>query len=500
MPKPIYAQITRFGYILIKNKYSREELDQIRADLTVKPFKLGNYGRHIDNSFSIYIENSKYMSIPKYYGIDRFGAPKINKLETHTYPSYLMKYTGQLRPHQEVIVGKMIAGLEKERGGILVAGCGIGKTNMAIYIACHFGVPVLWLTHKEFLARQVAERVRSVTNITQIGIIQQKKIQPNNPFVIGMIQSVSKIDYDDKIFENFGMIIIDEVHHMGAKNYSKIFQKMTAKFMLGISAEKARTDGLYGIINWYMGPILHAEEQEPNDSVIVKRFMYSTNHKKRIKEIYLRYGGDPDRSTMITNLTLIKKRNGFIQILLEVLFDMGRNVLCLTSRLKQITALKKRLEKSDKGTKDNVGIYIGGMKAHELQESSTKQIILGTFEMAQEGLDLDNLNVLVMCTPKSAVRQCVGRILRKKIFETNPIVIDICDIDNEVFAKQANTRKRYFEKQEYRIQDFKVADYEKKKFNMHDDTDFIRSALEKLDVKQKKLYEEVDCDDIVFLD
>ena len=70
-----------------------------------------------------------------------------------------------------------------------------------------------------------------------------------------MVQSLARIDYDDEIFKDFGLIIIDEVHHMGARNFSKIYQKMTAKYMLGISAEKNRDDGLYKIINWYMGPI-----------------------------------------------------------------------------------------------------------------------------------------------------------------------------------------------------------------------------------------------------
>ena len=453
-------KITRFGYILKKKTLTPEDLLQLKTELTIKPFKMGKYGKFAkDNSFPLYLENGDYIGIPKYYGIQKFGKPEINKLETYKYPEFDMQYLGKLRPQQEVIVKKIFDGFATQRGGLLIAGCGSGKTNMAIYIACKYKLRTLFLTHKEFLMKQAMNRIKSTTNVKEVGIIRQKKIDIEHPFVVGMIQSIAKIDYDDVIFKDFGLVIIDEVHHMGARNFSKVYQKISAKYMLGISAERQRNDRTYHIINWYMGPVIHAEEQKPNDMVVVKKYHYKTSNKERSKVIINKFIQEPDRPTMVTNLVHIKRRNRFILNLILELYDQGKNILCLTGRIKQVNLFYKFLDNNEYTT-GSVGKYLGGMKQSALDESATKQIILGTYSMAEEGLDIENLNVVILCTPKSAIKQSVGRILRKEIYEEHPIVIDLIDIDNQIFKNQSKSRHTYYSKQNYHIQNFNVSDYE----------------------------------------
>ena len=84
----------------------------------------------------------------------------------------------------------------------------------------------------------------------------------------------------------------------------------------------------------------------------------------------------------------------------------------------------------------DVGYYIGGMKQKDLDISETKSIILGTFSMSSEALDIPELNTLFMTTPKSNIEQSVGRILRKT-HNVRPLIIDIKD--NFIpFKNQAN--------------------------------------------------------------
>jgi superfamily II DNA or RNA helicase len=505
----VSTKITRFGYVIDKRTIDDKKLDEITKDLTVKPFKMGAFGQFAkDNSFPIYLENGDYIGIPKYYGIEKFGKPRINRLETYEYPTFNMKYTGMLRPNQQIIVDKICKGFEEHRGGLLIAGCGSGKTNMAIYLACKYKLKTLFIVHKTFLKNQAINRILSTTNQKKVGIIQQKKVDTDHPFVVGMVQSLSKIDYDDMIFKDFGMIIIDEVHHMGARNFSKVYQKMSARYMLGISAERQRNDGLYKIINWYMGPILHAEEQKPNDMVIVKKYHYKTSNQERSKVIVNKYTQEPDRSTMITNLVHIKRRNRFLLKMIEELYDQGKNVLCLTGRIKQVNLLHKLLNKNPY-IKGNVGKYIGQMSEQELAISATKQIILGTYSMAEEGLDIENLNVVILCTPKSAIKQSVGRILRKEVYEEHPIVIDIIDDDNPVIQKQSNSRSTYYKKQNYNIQNYHVADFDFEGSERWDNTEFIKESLLSKPSGKKKYqpkYEPkksngpIDIDEIEFID
>lgn len=501
----VNKKITRFGYIINKKYLEVNEIMQMKEELTVTPIKMGNFSKFAkNNSFPLYLENGDYIGIPKYYGLDKYGKPDINRLDNYKYPIYDMQYLGKLRPNQEIIVNKIFNGFEEHNGGLLVAGCGSGKTNMAIYIACKYQLKTLFIVHKTFLKNQVIDRIKSTTNIKHVGIIQQKKIEVDHPFVVGMVQSLAKIDYDDELFKDFGMIIIDEVHHMGAKNFSKVFQKMSARYMLGISAEKKRNDGMYKIINWYMGPILHAEEQKPNDMVVVKKILYSTSNTERSKIIINKYTGEPDRSAMITNLIHIKRRNRMIINLIEELFDQGKNILCLTGRIKQVNLFHRLLNLSEY-TKGNVGKYIGGMSEMELAESATKQIILGTYSMAEEGLDIENLNVVILCTSKSAIKQSVGRILRKDVYEEHPIVIDIIDIDNQIFKNQARIREVYYKKQHYHIQEFKISDHDKNGFIDWNDKNGISNLITQIP-KQKKKIEPIkfmgpiNCEEIEFLD
>lgn len=451
-------KITRFGYILNKRILTDDELAEVKADLTVEPFKQGNYGKAKNNKFPVYLENGDYIGIPKYYGLYKFGEPKLNRLEKYAYPKCNMTYVGKLRPNQQIIVDKAIKAFDQNRGGIIVAGCGSGKTNMAIYLACHYQLKTLWLTHKTFLLDQSVDRILSTTNVKKIGLIRQKKIDIDHPFVVGMIQSICKINYDDAIFKDFGMVIIDEVHHMAARNFSKVYQKISSKYMLGISAERERKDKTYKIINWYMGPIIHFEEQKPNDMVIVKKILYKTSNKVRMETIVNKYSGEADRSTMITNLVHIKYRNRFIINVILDLYDQGKNILFLTGRIKQIDVIHKLLQENEY-TKNNVGKYIGGMKDDKLKESSFKQIILGTYEMASEGLDIASLNAVIFGTPKSSIQQSAGRILRLENYEEHPIIIDIVDVDNDIFDTQYYARNRHYQKQKYNVQVLSVADY-----------------------------------------
>jgi superfamily II DNA or RNA helicase len=502
-------KITRFGYIINKKLFDDDIIKKIKQDLTANPFKMGNYNKFSkNNKFPLYLENGDYIGVPKYYGLEKFGQPDINRLEQYKYPIFDMKYLGKLRPNQEIIVNKVIDGFEKQRGGLLIAGCGSGKTNMAIYIACKYKLKTLFIVHKTFLKNQVIDRIKSTTNIREVGIIQQKNVFTNHPFVVGMVQSLSKIDYGDEIFKDFGMIIIDEVHHMGARNFSKVYQKMSAKYMLGISAERSRNDGMYKIINWYMGPILHAEEQKPNDMVVVKKFLFKTSNKERSKVIINKYSQEPDRSTMVTNLVHIKRRNRLILKIIEELFDQGKNILFLTGRIKQVDLFYSLLNKNEY-VKENVGKYVGKMSEEELAVSATKQIILGTYDMAQEGLDIENLNVVILSTPKSSIKQSVGRILRKEIYEEHPIVIDIVDIDNNVFKRQSSTRDKFYIKQQFNIQQFNFSDYQLENYSSWDNVDAIKEALLTLpnDKKQKKKFEQakqlygpINCDEIEFMD
>ena len=496
------AVISRYGYVLDKTTMTEDQLVDVRKDLTVEPFNAFLQDVSHRKTFNVFQENETKISVPRFYGMTKFGPPQVDKINTKEYPVQKMKYTGKLRPNQEIIVEKVLKGLKSGGGGILVAGCGSGKTNMFIYIACLLGLKTLIMTHKTFLKNQIIDRITSNTNQKKVGIIQQKKRDVDHPFVVGMIQTICKkrkpgnetdeIQTLRDMLSQFQLVIIDEVHHMAASGFSRAFTMMCPKYILGVSAESARNDGCYKVIHWFMGPILHFEEQKPNDQVIVRAFHFRSSDEKHTKVYMNKYLKTEDRTKMVTNLTSIKGRNKFIYQLIQHFFNDGKNVLFLSGRRDQVNYLKKKLD-NDECTKENVGLYLGEMSQDELEISKTKQIILGTYDMAQEGLDIPTLNVVILGTPKSAIKQSVGRILRQEFYEEHPLVVDIVD-DAEIFTKQFGKRLKYYEKQEYTIYHSYVADDEDlcdpkpvkgEIYHMYNDEKYFKSCMTDLSLQEK---------------
>jgi superfamily II DNA or RNA helicase len=106
----------------------------------------------------------------------------------------------------------------------------------------------------------------------------------------------------------------------------------------------------------------------------------------------------------------------------------------------------------------SVGYYIGGMSELELKTSEKKQLILASFSMSQEGLDIPTLNAEFLITPKTDIVQSVGRILRAKHKFSHPIIYDFIDT-HDVFQRQWLKRKTFYKKQNYKIIGTNSAEY-----------------------------------------
>ena len=93
------------------------------------------------------------------------------------------------------------------------------------------------------------------------------------------------------------------------------------------------------------------------------------------------------------------------------------------------------------------------MKSWERELSMEKQVILATFHIAREALDIKSLNTLILATPKSNIVQAVGRILRKK--QGKHLIVDIVD-DFSTFKNQRFKRLNYYKKKDYKVSTFEV--------------------------------------------
>ena len=290
------------GYCIPKKNATQDQINTIKKELTMVPMN-GDYNPTDTNitKYKVYSIEDDVMRIPRYYGIDKFGLPKKTMFEPEEVS---IEFTGSLREYQIHIVDTCMKHIKKYGGGLLVVPCGAGKTTMAINMASQLGLKTLIVTHKTFLQDQWIARCKQFTK-SDIGIIRQNKVEvENKDFVIAMIQSLSKRDYDPEIFKDFGLVIADECFSgdelvATTDGYMKISQlyklyKYDEKLPLIKSYnEQKRT--------FEFKKMIHAWEKQSDDIVEVclnntEKILCTSNHK------FLTYSGyvfakDLDRKT-----------------------------------------------------------------------------------------------------------------------------------------------------------------------------------------------------------
>lgn len=465
--------LSKEGYLI--NKKNCTTIDKIKAELTVTPHLIFNKKKKPE-SFPVYLENDKYLCVPKYYGLEKFGKP--NKNKEIIGETININFTGTLREDQKKVINDVMPKLETNDGGLLCLRPGFGKTTLSLYIASELKKKVLVIVHKSFLLNQWKKRGEQFTN-AKIGIIQRNKIDiDGKDIVIGMLQSIAKDKYDSEIFRDFGLVIFDEAHHAPSKYFSRALPIIACKKTLSLTATPQRPDKLEKVLYWYFGPILYTVPSEKTNTLLIKTFKYNIKHDT-FKE-YKLYDGTINRPKTINKITEINKRNQFIvNQIKDLLSEEGRKILVLSDRVNHLIELKKMLDELEIST---TSLYIGGMKQSKLDESEKAQVIFGTYSMASEALDIPDLNTLVMTTPRKEVEQTIGRILRKT-HSIYPIVIDIVD-QLPSFSRQGMVRRKFYKNNNYVIKIYEV-----------EENEIINEINETSITKQTQIVE--DCDDFI---
>src|SRR5690606_16799193 len=164
-----------------------------------------------------------------------------------------VSFTGTLRLDQEAAVAAML----HHDFGVLCAPTAFGKTLTAAAIIAKRSVNTLILVHRVELLKQWQERLQTFLDIGKgaAGIVGGGKHKPGGLIDIAVMQSVSRQGKVNALVENYGQIIVDECHHVGATSFDAILKRTKAKFVLGLTATPVRRDGLQPIMFMQCGPL-----------------------------------------------------------------------------------------------------------------------------------------------------------------------------------------------------------------------------------------------------
>jgi superfamily II DNA or RNA helicase len=274
------------------------------------------------------------------------------------------------------------------------------------------------------------------------------EVEQNHNFVIGTkIKSSKQKEYLDGP-------VVSNCHHISSQVFSRCLPKLGCKYSLGLSATPKRKDGLSKVFHWYIGPTIFNITKRDEMKVIVECIEFTSTNKEYTKEELSSYG-KISMPKMINNVCAYMKRTLFLVELIKLCVKENRKILFLSDRRAHLTDIYEIV------TYKNicpVGYYVGGMKQSERKISEGRQLMLGTYTMAAEGLDVKTLNTIIFGSPKSDITQSIGRILRQKNPNIVPKAYDLIDKSMTVFERQFYKRQRFYKRNKYIINKTPVVD------------------------------------------
>lgn len=361
-----------------------------------------------------------------------------------------VRFVGTLRADQEAAVAAML----HYDVGVLCAPTAFGKTVTAAAMISRRGVNTLVLVHRTELLRQWQEALQTFLGVRGgvVGTIGGGKAKPTGEIDIAVMQSLSRQGEVNALVENYGHVIVDECHHVGAVSFDAILKRCKAKYVLGLTATPIRRDGQQPIIFMQCGPIRHTAARPvdaPHNLEVLPRSCFARIDlppESGIQEVFRRLANDRSRTAAIA--AEVRKA-----------FDQGRKVLVLTERTEHLDAIQAAL-----GVESPPLFVLHGRMSRKQRATliaeldalppDAPRILLATGKLVGEGFDHPPLDTLVLAMPiswKGTLQQYAGRLHREHAGKTDVRIIDFVDTGHPALVRMWDKRQRGYRAMDYRI-------------------------------------------------
>lgn len=358
-------------------------------------------------------------------------------------------FFGSLRNEQKAAVDA----LSNYECGILSAPTGFGKTVIGAALIARKQMATLVIVHTKPLLEQWRTRLGSFLldggKSVEPGILGGGENSLGGRVDIAIINSLAQKEHIRHVTD-YGMVIVDECHHVAAVSYERVIQAVCATYVYGLTATPIRYDGHHEIMFMQCGPIRYqvdqarwAEDRGLLGRVIPRFSSFRCDHKNMdIQHIY-------------EKLTLDASRNALIVQDIKKHLEQGRSILVLSTRLEQLKLLEAELARFSIRALVMTGSQSAKVKRQvasyllEIKESEAPALILSTGKYIGEGFDFPLLDTLVLAAPiawKGNVIQYTGRVSRSHSGKTDILVLDYVDFKIPVlmrmFGKRVNAYHR----------------------------------------------------------
>ena len=336
---------------------------------------------------------------------------------------------------------KALDALKSGKNGILEAPCGSGKTQVGLALIKALGGRALWLTHTKKLLTQSKARAESVYK-GDFGTITEGQVNIGKDITFATVQTMRAIDpaiYRDA----FDIVIVDECHHaVGSPTkimqFYKVLSNCNARYKYGLSATLSRSDGLITSAYSIIGRKLHTiTTQEVGNKIIKALHIKQDIDFTYPMPSYCDADGTTNYAKLIDMLSNHLDRNDYIVDTTLKYHNLGKKQLILCTRIAQVKALATAL-----ATFCHVSMITGTTK--ESSRGYDADVIVATFQLAREGLDIPHLDVVHFAIPqknKAIVKQSAGRVERNIVGKEQPLIIDYVDTTIPYCVKAYHRRR-----------------------------------------------------------
>lgn len=429
--KSIGGIITKKGIYIPLKLLKSEDIKNLYSQTLIKPLidkRFNNFKNPISLKQIIKTDNGNILVIPRFFKLKNYKIKCIKNLLDNN-KTIEINFLKSLNENQILVINKTWDKIINDLNMLYCLPCGFGKTVIAIYIICKLKLRTFILVHKEELLNQWIERLLFFTDIKkeEIGIIRgNKDIENKHKIIIGMAQTLMTDTFDNsRIPNDIGLLCCDECHHLGAEKFNKSIQRIPTKYYISLSATPYRKDGTEDVYKSFLGYNVYTQEREFNDDVIVYKYNYEFS--KEFKEENEKILNNPrGLAKTISLIALEDKRNEILINLIKHLIKEQKKILILSDRIEQLLILYDEIIKIndiDKYKDLKINRLFG-----RYREDINCDVLFATYAMAAEGLDVPQLNTLILATPKTDIIQCCGRIMRKSTGETREIYDFVDDI------------------------------------------------------------------------
>lgn len=418
-------------------------------------------------------ETDEYLCLPR--GCEADVKSLLNKFDvdieivdkTNYGRNINVEFNGNLRDEQLTVINELI----KYDNGVLAAATAFGKTVIAAKMIAERKTNTLVLVHRQQLMLQWITKLSEFLIVNEeLPMSEKKRGRKKNQSLIGQLgsgkenltgivdvaimQSLNRENEVKECVKNYGMVIVDECHHVPAFSFEQILKNVNAKYVYGLTATPVRLDGHHPIIFMYCGPVRfkvdakEQAEQRPFEHFVIPRF---TSFRMPFDKDAANPAFGEKQFTiqeLYSELTVNEMRNQLIANDVIKNFEGGRSSLVLTERTAHVELLTQKISEKIPDVKTLTG-KIGVKETRETLKRISeippgKQLtLIATGKYIGEGFDEPRLDTLFLAMPvswKGTLQQYAGRLHRLYENKNEVQVFDYVDTHVRMLEKMYNKR------------------------------------------------------------